>query len=612
MARSPKSPRNAGGDANALQRFRSRRRRKRTAKKARLAAMSGKRRWARRLGIVGTWLLAFLTVIVVVSVVLFYQLSDVPSPQSQPLPQVAVIQYADGSTMAKVGDVNRTLVPLSKVPSQVRWDVLAAEDRGFYSEPGVSIKGTLRAAFADVTGGDVQGGSGITQQYVKNTYALYDRTLTRKLRELAIAIKLAREYPKNTILEFYLNTVYFGRGAYGIQAASHAFFGKSVSKLDVAQGAVLAAQLRAPSYYDPAVHPGAARARWQYVLNGMVATHHLSQARANTLTYPKVKQPAKRSGLGATGPNALIVQRVLAELQAHGITEKEIYLRGLRIRTTIRKDAQRAALAAIRQNFAHLTPKQHNIKNALVAVDPSSGAIIAYYGGPNGKNYAGKMDYYDYAGLGSAAPGSSFKPYTLATALNQTVDHSTPAGMKPVTIKSIVNGSQCVNIEGTQICNDPSDVGFSSSHVTVANAMKYSLNTTFDRMAAEVGPSKVAETAHRMGVSADINGKKSLQDANGSTAFGIGIGDYPVHPLDQAVGFATLAADGVRHNPYFVQQAIASNDQVVYIHKDVSDQAIDPKVANDVTLTLKPIADWSGDGLADGRPNAAKTGTEGI
>jgi membrane peptidoglycan carboxypeptidase len=608
VAKTPARP----ASGSPVQRYLHRRRRRRAAKKARLAAMSRRRRWLRRLGILGTWLLALLTVIVVAGVVLFYSLSDVPSPQSVPLPQVAVIQYSDGSTMAEIGNVNRTPVPLSKVPVPVRWDVLAAEDRGFYSEPGVSIKGTVRAVWADLTGGDVQGGSGITQQYAKNAYLSDSRTLTRKLRELAIAIKLAREYPKDQILEYYLNIVYFGRGAYGIQAASHAFFGKDVSKLNVAEGAVLAAQLRAPTYYDPAAHPAAAQARWRYVIDGMVQTKHLTQAEATTLRYPKVKRPPTGTGLGATGPTALIVQRVLGELQAKGISENEIYARGLRIRTTISKKAQHAALSAIKQNFAHLTRKQRNIKNALVAVDPSSGGILAYYGGPDGKNYAGKPDYYDYAGQGSAAPGSSFKPYTLATALGQTLTDTTPAGLKPITIDSVVDGSQCVTIEATRICNDPSDIGFSSSQVTVANAMKYSLNTTFDRMAAEVGPSKVAETAHRMGVSAKINGRPSLQETNGQTAFGIGIGDYPVHPLDQAVGFGTLADGGVRHDPYFVQKATASNGQVVYLHKDASSQALDPKVANDVTLTLEPIAGFSGVPLSDGRPNAAKTGTEGI
>jgi membrane peptidoglycan carboxypeptidase len=607
MAKSPDP-----AEPNLFRRYLDRRRRRRTAKKARLAAMSRKRRWGRRIGILGTWLLAFVTVIVLISVVLFYQLSDVPSPSSLPLPQVAEIQYADGSTMAKIGPINRTIVPLTDVPEQVRWDILAAEDRGFYTEPGVSIRGTLRAAVSDITGGDVQGGSGITQQYAKNAYLSDSRTLSRKLRELAIAVKLSREYSKDQILEFYLNTVYFGRGAYGIEAGARAFFGKDVSRLTVAQGAVLAALLRAPSYYDPSVHPAIARARWDYVINGMVSTGHLSQARANTLAYPKVLKPNQVRRLGASGPTALIVQRVLAELQAQGIKEKEVYARGLRIRTTIRRSAQHAALAAIKQNFAHLTRKQRNIKNALVAVDPSSGAIIAYYGGPDGRNYAGRMDYFDYAGLGSAAPGSSFKPYTLATALSQTLTHTTPPDMKPVTIKSIADGSQCTTIEGTKICNDPSDVGFSSSHVTVANAMKYSLNTTFDRMAAQVGPEKVAETAHRMGISEKINGQTTLQDADGTTAFGIGIGDYAVHPLDQAVGFATLADGGVRHDPYFVQQATASDGQVVYTHKDASAQAIDPKVANDVTLTLEPVADFSGDGLDGGRPNAAKTGTEGI
>src|ERR1700759_1760848 len=179
----------------------------------------------------------------VAAVVLFYNLSGVPRPETLPLPQTAEILYSDGSLMAKIGSVDRTIVNINQVPKQVQWDILAAEDRNFYNEPGVSITGTLRAGINDLTGGDTQGGSGITQQYAKNAYLSNSRTLSRKLKELAIAVKLSRDYSKDQILDFYLNTVYFGRGAYGIQAASHEYFGEDVSKLDVAQGAVLAALL---------------------------------------------------------------------------------------------------------------------------------------------------------------------------------------------------------------------------------------------------------------------------------------------------------------------------------------------------------------------------------
>ena len=586
------------------------RRRRRQAKKRWLAAMSRRRRVLRRVGVTGTWLLSMVAAVLIAAIVGFYALSNVPRPDSVPLAQVATITYADGSALARIGTVDRTIVALSQVPVQVRWDVLAAEDRGFYSEPGVSIKGTLRAALSDLSGGDVQGGSTITQQYAKNVYLSDARTLSRKLRELAIAVKLDREYSKDQILEFYLNTVYFGRGTYGIEAAAQTYFGVGVDRLDVSQGAVLAALLRAPSYYDPAVNPTAAKDRWRYVLDGMVTVKQLTAAQAAAITYPKVL-PVRDNGLGAVGPTALIVQRVLAELQANGISESEVYARGMHIQTTIDRSAQSAALSAIKVTFATLTPQQRTLKNALVAVNPATGGVLAYYGGPNGTNYAGLQDEFDYAGIGSRPAGSSFKPYTLATVLTQTLQ-KTP-GKPPLTLSSHVDGSYRVTIQGTKIQNDPGDLSVSGPSVTIANAIKYSLNTTFDLLAAEAGPGNVAKTAHAAGISpADASGRPTLVEANGHTAFGIGIGDYAVRPIDQAVGFATFADNGIAHDPYFVQKVTDANGAVVYQHKNAGTQVLDPKVANDVTLALEPIAAFSGDPLANARVSAAKTGTVGI
>ena len=180
--------------------------------------------------------------------------------------------------MAKIGSVNRTDVKIARCRCWCAYDVLAAEDRGFYSESGISFRGTVRAALNDLKGGNTQGGSGITQQYVKNVYLTDSRTLSRKLKELAIAVKIDRNYSKDQILEWYLNTIYFGRGAYGIQAAAQAYFGVNVDKLTLNQGAMLAGLIQAPSDYDPAVAPTLARERWGYVLDGMVKTGHLSAA----------------------------------------------------------------------------------------------------------------------------------------------------------------------------------------------------------------------------------------------------------------------------------------------------------------------------------------------
>lgn len=581
--------------------------RRRRQKRARLARMSrGKRIW-RRIGITVTWLLGLLAVLVAVSVVLFYTLSDVPKPSDLAVPQVAVVEYSDGSTMARIGSVDRTTVSLSKVPEAVRWAVLSAEDRNFYSDPGVSFTGTMRAALNDVSGGDTQGGSGITQQYVKNAYLNSEQTIGRKLKELAIALKLSREYSKDQILEWYLNTVYFGRNAYGVEAASEAYFGTSIDKLGPAQGALLATLLRAPSYYDPANNPTESKARWSYVVNAMVDTKHLTRSAADALTFPKTISPDANKKLGASGPTAFIVQQVIDELEANGVSKDEIDTRGLRIRTTIDPKAQSAAQNAVSQTFGSLTAAQKNMKNALVATSPATGAVLAYYGGPNGTTYNGKPDYNDYAGVGCRPPGSSFKPFTLATVLTDNLQGKQPQ----LAINSIVNGDFTVTIDGTQISNDPSDRGL-SGQVTIANAMKYSLNTTFDQLANQVGPNSVATMAHAAGVAKTCGGQPTLQDADGTTKFGIGIGDYPVRVLDMADAFGTIANGGMMYAPYFVQQVTDARGAIVYQHRAAGQRAMDPKVANDIGVTLGPIADWSGVPLADSRPSAAKTGTEGI
>jgi membrane peptidoglycan carboxypeptidase len=355
-----------------------------------------------------------------------------------------------------------------------------------------------------------------------------------------------------------------------------------------------------------------AQQRWRYVLDGMVKIKQLTPAQEAQLKFPKTKSP-KAPKLGSTGWRYLLVNAVLDELHQHHISESDVSARGLTIRTTIDRKAQAAALKAINQTFAHLTKKQRNMKNALTAINPATGAVLAYYGGtgPGVKGYDGTVDYHDWAGQFARPPGSSFKPYTLATVLTQTINKT--KNKRHLAINSIVDGSYCKKIDGTRICNDPGDQSVSSSSVTIANAMKYSLNTTFDQLAFEAGPDNVAATAHAMGIPKTLpNGQKSLVQSNGHSTFGIGIGDYPVTVLGQTTGFATLANNGEVNQPYLVEKATASDGQVVYTHKDAPKQAIDRRVANDTTITLKPVAAWSNDALANGRESAAKTGTEGI
>jgi len=561
--------------------------------------MSRRRRRWRRVGLLATWLLALVAAVLVVSVVAFYQLSNVPAPGDIAQKQVAIIEYADGSPMARIGTVDRTIVPLSQVPETVRWAVLAAEDRSFYSEPGISIKGTLRAALSDLTGGSTEGGSGITQQYVKNAYLSSQQTITRKIRELAISVKLTREYSKDQILDYYLNTVYFGRGAYGIEAAAEQYFHTTSAKLDTAQGAMLAGLLQSPSSDDPANDLAAAKARWTYVLDGMVTTGHLSKATETALTFPATYPPNSTDGFGVTGPDGLIVRQVEAELAADGIDESELNDKGLRIQTTIVRSAQDDAVNAIAQAYANPNADQANLQKALVAVNPQTGGVVAYYGGADGTGF-------DYASQASRQPGSTFKPYVLATALSQTLAGKTP----PYTIRSEFDGSSPQVVDGTSISNDPSDP--TSGTYTLTQAMTLSLNTIFYRLASLVGPASVAATAHALGIPTTIDGAPSLQNASGLTDDRIGIGGYEVRPIDMAVGYSTLENGGIENSGYFVQKVTDSQGDVLFEHKAAPKQVLAPKVANDVTLSMENVASSSDLGLNGGRAVAAKTGTVGL
>ncbi|GAB3311696.1 penicillin-binding protein [Epidermidibacterium keratini] len=518
-----------------------------------------------------------------------FQTTNVPRPEDVKISQYSTIYYASGEEMARVGVENRTLVSLDRVPKQVQQAVLAAENRSFYSDPGFSPSGIARAAWTNFTEGTTQGGSTITQQYVKKAYLTDDQTISRKFKELIIALKLERDYSKDEILEFYLNTIYFGRGAYGIEAASEVYFGKPVEQLTVEEGAVLASSIRSPAGYDPQNHPEKAADRWTYVLDGMLESDWITQEQRDAAQYPQVLPIGPGTLNKATGSDGIIVTRVKDELAALGYDEDRINREGLQVTTTIPKSSQDAAVAAVQQQ---LEGEPANLIPGLVSVEPTTGAIRAYYGNSEGTGF-------DYAGRGYRQPGSSFKPFVLAAALeNGYADNSVMDGSSPQTFP---DRKQPVRNSG----------GASCGSCTLKEAITKSLNTTFYGLSYAIGGDKVAEMAHRVGIGEKRldTGAPTLQEDNGAVASAIGIGLYEVTVRDMASAFATYAAGGVKRTPYMVQKVTDSAGNVLYEHQDDGEQVVSSEVANDVSYALEGVASYSNDPLADGRPSAAKTGT---
>ena len=526
---------------------------------------------------------------------LAYWSAEVPNPSAVQTQQIATVTAADGTTvLAKIvpPEGNRTPVPLSEVPRTVRDAVVSAEDRTFYTNPGYSTQAFLRAARDNLLGrDDAGGGSTITQQYVKNAFLSSERTLSRKMRELIISAKMARQWSKDDILAAYLNTIYYGRGAYGIAAAARAYFGKPVPQLTLAEGAVLASVIRTPSILDPETHMPQLRARWNYVLDGMVTMHTLAAKDRAAVTFPPIVPVTVLPDDAPHGPNGLIRTQVLAELRAAGISEEEIDTGALNIITTIDPRAQQAALNAVHNTLGSQPPQ---LRAAVVSVDPRSGAVRAYYGGEDGVGF-------DFA-QAPLQTGSSFKTFAVLAALQQGVTLSYPIDSAPLT----VNGVRITNVEGE-----------SCGTCSLAEAFKRSLNTSFMRLSETVGPKSIADAAHQAGIPEQIPGVagNSLSEPDGPPAPAIVLGVYSVRPIDMASAYATIAASGVYRPPYFVQRVVAGDGRVL-LDRGAPDkgqlpsQQRIPAPAADTTISaMLPIAAYSNGHALAGRPAAAKTGT---
>jgi membrane peptidoglycan carboxypeptidase len=551
----------------------------------------------RRILVGGVAAVALVIVLAMVAFGIGYWRADVPQPGDMQAKQVATITMSDGTTpLAKIvpPEGNRTILPESDIPASMKDAIMAIEDRDFLTNPGFSVKGFARALWLRVPGvgggEDAGGGSTITQQYVKNAVVGDESSLSRKWRELIISTKMSRSWSKDEIMAAYLNTIYFGRGAYGLQAAAKTYFNADAKNLTVAQAAVLAALVRGPSLYDPATSPDNAKGRWNEVLKGMVGMKTLTQEEADKTQYPKVL-PIKNQGdpdVLSQGPNGLIRTQVIQELKDANISEQELNTLGLKITTTIDKNAQ---AAAVKEANDVLDGEPSNLRTAVVSVNPKTGGIAAYFGGNDGNGYDRVQ-----AGLQT---GSSFKVFALAAALEQGIGLNKVYSSAPFK----ANGITITNSDGE-----------SCGSCNLATAMKMSLNTVYYRLMMDLdgGSKAVADAAHRAGVAQSFGDiQNTLQQPDGSVQGGVVLGQYQTRPIDMASAYATFAAQGIYRKPHLVSKVVTADGRVLLDRgTDSGERKFSADVANNVTAALTPIAAYSnGNGLSGSRASAAKTGT---
>ena len=517
---------------------------------------------------------------------LAYFTVDIPDTNAYVNSQSTIIQYSNGAEIGRIGTENRQVVPLAKIPLKVRHAVLAAEDRGFYSNRAFSVTGILRAVLNNLRGGSLQGGSTITQQYAKTAFLTPSRTIQRKIKELVIAIKLENQMSKDQIFENYLNSIYFGRGSYGVMTASQQYFNRNVDQLTTAQAAVIASILRSPGLYDPSYSKenlARLKGRFQYVLDGMVTAGWLTKADAAKVKFPTIAPRATSGQL--SGPRGHIIEAVQKELAKIGYTQEQLLIGGYVIKTTIDEKAQQAAVDAVNKFYPKKAPD--NLHIGLVAIRPGTGEIVALYGG---RDYLVRQ--LSDATQSIALGGSTFKPFALVAGLEQGI---------PLT--SMWNGDSPQEFDDAGKPYPVSNYGNEGwGQVDLAFATKHSINTVYVPLGIKVGPTAVVNVARRAGIPESV-----AMMPTPSVVLGVA----SPHVIDLANAYATFAAQGIKSKPYLVSEVTGPNKGLLFQAKPETQEVFSKDVMADLTYALKGVV-TGGTGTAAlklGRPAAGKTGT---
>ncbi len=517
---------------------------------------------------------------------LAYFTVEIPDPNAYVNSQSTIIQYSNGVEIGRIGTQNRQIVPLAKIPLNVRHAVLAAEDKNFYSNRAFSVTGILRAVLNNLRGGSLQGGSTITQQYAKTAFLTPSRTIQRKIKELVISIKLENQLSKDQIFESYLNTIYFGRGSYGVMTASQQYFNRNVGQLSDSQAAVIASILRSPGLYDPAFQKGNAErlaGRFEYVKNNMVEAGWLDKDVAAKMELPKIAPRATSGQL--SGPKGHIIEAVQKELAKLGFSQDQLLVGGLVIKTTLDQKAQQSAVDAVNKFYPTKAPD--NLHIGLVAIRPGTGEIVALYGG---RDYLARQ--LSDATQSIALAGSTFKPFAIIAGLEQGI---------PLT--SMWNGDSPQVFDDAGKPYEVSNYGNEGwGQIDLLYATKHSVNTIFVPLGIKVGPTAVVDVARRAGIPESV-----AMMPTPSVVLGVA----SPHVIDVANAYATFAAQGIKSKPYLVAQVIGANKGVLYEGKQETQEVFSKEVMADLTYALKGVV-TGGTGaaaLALGRPAAGKTGT---